>query len=229
MRSTLIAMILSTLALSFITLAYGEEMTRDQVSQYMKNYDQEFEKNQKLMFENIEYGILVGQLGLEGADYCRSRIKKAKDIELSRLNPHDKNFHIDLGKVDGKWDGRKEGCSNAMQVMAQRKQIYENDIKPRWVNGVKLGQKVAAIQLELFSESIYKIESECMNKERVGGLIKFFMADEISPDDKLSHVQNDCQGQARVVVQVYEANEKQMFAESQQRRSDYGRRAASVQ
>lgn len=226
MRSTLIAMILSTLALTVITVAYGEEMTREQVFQYMKSYDQEFEKNQKLMFDNIEYGILVGQLGLEGADYCRARIKKAKDIELSRLNPHDKNFHMDLGKVDGKWDGRKEGCANAMQIMAQRKQMYEKEMKPRWVNGIALGQKVAALQLELFSESVYELERGCLNAEKVQGMVKFFMPDEVSPDDQISRVQLDCQGQARLVVQVYEENQKQMIAAKDN--ADYGRRAASV-
>jgi hypothetical protein len=228
MRSTFLAAILSTLALAIITVAYAEDMTREQVFQYMKNYDQAYEENHKLMFANIEYGVLVGQMSLQGADYCREQIKKAKDIELSRLNPHDLDFHTRLGAVDGKWDGRKEGCSDAMQVMAQRKQMYEKQMKPRWVNGVALGQKVAALQLELFSESVYELERGCLNAQRVQGMVKFFMSDEVSPDEQLSRVQLDCQGQARLVVQVYEQNQERMIASKETQNVDYGRRAASV-
>lgn len=228
MKSTFIAALISSIVLAFITMAYADEMTRGQVSQYMKSYDEEFEKNQKLMFDNIEYGILLGEVPLAGSDYCRAQIKQAKDIELSRLNPHDLDFHQRLGKVDGKWDGRKEGCSNAMQIMAQRKDIYEKELRQRWVNGVQLGQKVAALQLELFSDSVYELERGCLNAHKVQGIVRFFMADEVSPDEQLSRVQLDCQGQARLVVQVYEENQKQMMALNQNNTKDYGRRAASV-
>ena|GEM_PF-4621061 len=221
-------------ALSFTLLpallhAQQSEMSKIQVNAYMQSYDRAFDINRSLMQENVESGLLSGKLRISETSSCRFLMSN-KEKQVSLLDSKSEAYHQNLGALDGKWDGRQEGCQEGFQLMAKRIQIYKEELKNLWVEGTSLGEKIAAIELQLFSSSPLDLEDKCLNARRVQGLTKVFLSNEVPAQQQLSEVQLDCQSQARVVVQRYVDHKQRLMAEAKQSQpSLLERSAASIQ
>lgn len=218
-----------SLALSpFALWAQQEEMTKNQVDHYMQAYDRAFEQNRALMQENVESGLLLGELKLSELSSCRSmRVKKQKQV--SALDPQAAGYHQKLGALDGKWDGRLEGCEEGFELMAQRIKKYKNELKDQWSAEAVLGEKIAALELQLFSSSPLELKDKCLDARRVQGMTKIFLSDEVAPGQQLSEVQLDCQSQARVVAQRFIHHQQRLMASAKQlKRRSVQRSAASL-
>lgn len=213
--------------ISMGSFAQDPEMSKLQVDQYMNAYDRAFDQNRSLMHENVEVGLLRGELNLSEVSHCRTfRVKK--HAQVSSLNESESLYHQKLGALDGKWDGRLEGCKEGFQLMAQRIESYKNELKQQWVDGVSLGEKIAALEIRLFSTSPLKLEQKCLDARRVQGLTKMFLSKEVRPQQQLSEVQLDCQSQAQIVVQRYVHQKQRLLAESQKVKRKAHRGAASI-
>lgn len=221
-----VLMITSIGLLPFALMAQSQEMTKQQVDHYMQAYDRAFEQNRELMQENIESGILLGEIKLSESQTCRSlRVKKQK--QTSRLNSQDASYHQKLGALDGKWDGRLEGCEEGLDLMAQRIDRYKSELKDQWHDGIALGEKIVALELQLFSSSPFDLKEKCLNARRVQGVTRVFLSDEVSAQEQLSQVQLDCQSQARIVAQRFIHHKQRLMAQAKKLKKGSAQRSAA--
>lgn len=219
---------LSVIFLGPITGLVAEEMSQQEVRLYMQAYDKAYDENRNMMQENTEHGLLRGEIALGNQQTCQT-MKNKKQAKFQNLDTKANDYYQNLGRTDGLWDGRFEGCRDAHQLMAKRIESYKTEMKQRWANRVRLGEKIAAIELTLFGSPLVKLEQKCLDARRVQGVAKMFLSDEVDPNEQLAQVQLDCQSQARTVVQRHQQQRETFLAQQNSRKRSVERRAASVQ
>lgn len=177
-------------------------MTPEQIQSYMSSYDQAYDEAYEKMQSQVEDGLLTGRIRLEQIGFCHE-FENKKEVDLLKLEENDPAYHQKLGDIDGGWDAKKQGCLKAYAQMQERLDYYQEHIKPRFPEGLELGHKVAILKMELYKTDLSELGRSCLHTPRVQGMVDFFLADQVGPEDRLAAIQADCQGQARELASIY--------------------------
>lgn len=206
MKTSLYVMIMAIFSMGYAyssTAIEAPEMTPEQIRAYMSSYDQTYDNEHERMKNEVVEGLLTGLVRLDQERFCY-QFDERKEVKLLSLEQSDPQYHAQLGAIDGEYDAKKVGCLEGYAFMKQQVEYYAQNIRPRWKEGIELGQKVAAIKLEIFDARVSTLERSCLNSPKVLGIVRIFLQDEQKADDRLSAIQADCQGQARQIVAIHQ-------------------------
>ena len=119
-----------------------KKMTSVEIEKYQVNYDKFFYQSRDKMKKIALSFILNGKNELGDFAPCQAFLKdKNRDSKLLNVDKT-RNFS-GLGRVDGIWDGRKEGCLQAHKMIQEKVASFKNDVLPHIPEKMTKGEIIA--------------------------------------------------------------------------------------
>jgi len=196
---------LSLISLPLISIQAQEDErvlpTQEQIQAYMAAYDSQYDSEHSSFYSHHHDRLLLGRDSLSQSNICMN-YDNAKKSEVDKLNTQGPQYHEQLGRLDGLWDARKVGCQGAFESIANLKQRYDDEIRPRLANDVNLGDKIVVIKLELLAMEPADLQRSCLNHARLEGIIQVFLSEDLRPGDRLDYTQSHCTAIARQINNI---------------------------
>ena len=128
--------LLFALSLSFTAQA-KVLMTRAQIEDYKAQYDKVYDESVQTGLTSASMALREGRAPAEVLAYCDNQ-REIHDKMATGITKDHQNYYSMIGSLNGRGDGRREGCRNAVAVyLAQgqeRNALAQNDKKSLKIN-----------------------------------------------------------------------------------------------
>lgn len=121
-------------ALSFSFTAGAKVlMTRAQIEDYKTQYDKVYDESVQTGLTSASLALREGRAPAEVLAYCDNQ-REIHDKMATGIKKDHHNYYAMIGSLNGRGDGRREGCRNAVAVFIasekERTMFAKNDQKP---------------------------------------------------------------------------------------------------
>ncbi len=108
-------------------------MTRAQIEDYKAQYDKVYDESVQTGLTSASLALKEGRAPAEVLAYCDNQ-REIHDKMASGIKKEHHNYYSMIGSLNGRGDGRREGCRNAVAVYIaserERAVIAKSDQKP---------------------------------------------------------------------------------------------------
>lgn len=198
-----------------------KKMSTVEIEHYQENYDKFFYQSRDKMKKVALNFILNGKNSLGDLAPCDA-FKNDKKRDAQLLNVEKSRNYSSLGRIDGIWDGRQEGCRMAHQLVSERVASFKKDVLPHIPNKMDKGEVIALVSWEL-EEKELPLYDICLRPEKMQRIHDWVYGEKAQFSKKS---QASCKQMAYQVRRL-EENEYQRIAEMESSQTP-NRAAASI-
>lgn len=120
-----------------LTISFGASakvlMTRAQIEDYKGQYDKVYDESVQTGLTSASLALKEGRAPAEVLAYCDNQ-REIHDKMAEGIKKDHHNYYAMIGSLNGRGDGRREGCRNAVAVYIasekERSMMASNDKKP---------------------------------------------------------------------------------------------------
>ena len=114
-------------------------MTKQQIEDYKAQYDKVYDESVKTGLTSAGLALTAGRAPVEVLAHCDNQ-RDIHDKMASGIKKEHHNYYAMIGSLNGRGDGRREGCRNAVSIFLSEMQTNQALAK----------NKAAPVKLNIF-------------------------------------------------------------------------------